>query len=59
MKKYTLTSLTGCPGSYTATLYCADNGGYWIEKRFLWYSKRDMFYLLRNKYDCIVPHKFY
>lgn len=57
MRVFELSSLHGCPGNYTAVLYnrvC----GYYTEKRFLWYTKKEMFYKLRHEYNCIVSRGF-
>lgn len=57
MKKFELLSLNGYPGAYTAVLYNR-SGGYFTEKHFLWYSKKEIFYKLRHEYDCIVARGF-
>lgn len=53
MKKFELCSMRGCPGNYTAVLYNRV-GGYYEEKRFLFYSKKEIFYKLRNEYNCTI-----
>ena len=42
MKRFELRSLNGCPGDYTAVLYNR-LGGYYTEKRFLYYTKKKYF----------------
>lgn len=53
-KPFELLYITGCPGSYTAHLYNREKG-YFTEKSFLWYSKREMIYKLRNEYGVVCP----
>lgn len=57
MKQFELVSIRGNRGNYTATLYNR-LGGYYTEKRFLWYSKKAMFHELRKNYDCIIRKGF-
>lgn len=56
-KSFELISLVGGPGCYKATIYNR-LGGYYREHSFLWYSKKEVYRLLRNKYDCVVSRKF-
>lgn len=44
--------LTGCQGGYTAHIYDNKENRY-EEQYFMFYSKREMIYLLRNKYNVI------
>lgn len=53
MKQFELVSIRGNRGNYTAVLYNR-MGGYYTEKRFLWYSKKDMFRELRRKHACVI-----
>lgn len=55
-KQYELIALHGCPGNYTAVLYNR-LGMYYKEVRFMWYSKKEIFYKLRNEYDCMVSRE--
>ena len=41
-------------GWYVARIYDKTKECYTTE-RFLWYSKKEVISLLRDKYDCIVP----
>ena len=57
MKEFELRSLHGCPGSYTAVLY-SRFGCYYTEKRFLYYTKKEIFYKLRHEYNGTVARGF-
>ena len=57
MKTFELISLHGVPGSYTAAIYNRAHG-YFKEVRFLWCSKKEIFYKLRHEYGCSVPRGF-
>lgn len=55
-KQYELIALYGRPGNYTAVLY--DRlGQYYKELYFIWYNKKEIFYKLRNEYDCMVSRE--
>jgi len=56
-KKFELISLTRTGGGYVAGLYNR-LGGYYKNVSFIWYNKKQVISLLRNKYDCIVPARF-
>ena len=57
MKKFELRSLSGCTGSYTAVLKNRF-GGYYVEKHFLYYTKKEIFHTLRHDYGCTVGRRF-
>lgn len=57
MKEYELCYIKGVPGNYTAVLY-NNSHGYYTERRFMWYSKKEMIYKLRHDYNCIVKRGF-
>lgn len=57
MKEFELCSLRGYTGNYTATLYNR-SGLYYIEKRFLYYTKKQVIDTLRHNYDCVVGKRF-
>ena len=53
-----LTSLKYENGWYIATIYNIKNRWY-EDQRFLYYTKKEIFSILRKKYNCIVSHDFY
>lgn len=61
MKKnssYQVTNIYKENGWYIVSLYNT-LGMYYKDLRFLYYNKKEVIYLLRNKYNISVPHKFY
>ena len=57
MKEFELRSLRGYTGNYTAILY-SRSGLYYLEKRFLYYTKKQVIDTLRHNYDCVVGKSF-
>lgn len=57
MKEFELRSLNGYTGNYTAVLYNR-LGCYYTERRFLYYTKKEIFYKLRHEYNCTVARGF-
>ena len=57
MKEFELRLLRGYTGNYTAILY-SRSGLYYIEKRFLYYTKKQVIDILRHDYDCVVGKSF-
>lgn len=57
MKEFELRSLRGYTGNYIAILY-SRSGLYYIEKRFLYYTKKQVIDTLRHNYDCVVGKTF-
>ena len=57
MKEFELRSLCGYTGNYTAILY-SRSGLYYLEKRFLDYTKKQVIDILRHNYDCVVGKSF-
>lgn len=58
MKPFELRSLYLQDGAYVAVLYNRI-GGYYKEHRFFWYSKHEIFRILRTELHCSVSHDFY
>lgn len=58
MKKYELINLyKDKNGYYTAVIYNR-LGGYFKEKSFLYYTKKEVLSKLRNEHDCIIKRGF-
>ena len=57
MKTFELRSLNGYTGNYTAVLYNRLDG-YYTNQRFLYYTKKEIFYKLRHEYNCTVARGF-
>lgn len=56
-KHFELVKLQGSCNNYTAVLYNR-LGGYFVEKRFLWYTKKEVIRILRHEYNTIVKRGF-
>ena len=56
MKNKTVVKLSYYDGSYNAIIYYV-SGSYCNEKKFIWYTKKEVIDILRNEYNCIVSNK--
>lgn len=52
-KKFELIAIYGGCGSYEAVIYNR-LGGYFKIQNFIGYTKKELIYILRHKYNCIV-----